>query len=87
MEILEGIRKKFDKIAKRDKPKYSKILALINRILDNPQRLKPLRAPLAGYRRAHVDSFVLIYRIDETRKTVVITDYCHHDEAYKTQLE
>jgi mRNA-degrading endonuclease RelE of RelBE toxin-antitoxin system len=35
-------------------------------------------------RRVHIDkSFVLVFSIDETEKTVIIEDYDHHDKIYK----
>ena len=55
----------------------------IGEILKNPHRFKPLRFPLAGARRIHFGSYVLLYSIDEARKTVVLEDYAHHDEIYR----
>ena len=37
-------------------------------------RFKPLQFPLLGMHRVHFGNFVLMYSIDEMRKTVVIED-------------
>ncbi|MEM4263943.1 MAG: type II toxin-antitoxin system RelE/ParE family toxin [Candidatus Woesearchaeota archaeon] len=56
----------------------------INEILENPQHYKPLRYDFAEERRVHVlKSFVLIFEIDETKKTVNFIAFLHHDDAYR----
>ena len=52
----------------------------LNQILDDPLIYKPLRKPLAGYRRVQVGSYVITYRIEG--KTVIFTRLAHHDEIY-----
>ncbi|MFH0922796.1 MAG: type II toxin-antitoxin system RelE/ParE family toxin [Candidatus Micrarchaeota archaeon] len=49
----------------------------------NPEHYKPLAAPLAGVRRVHVGSFVLLFDVDKTRKTIKLLVLEHHDRAYK----
>ncbi len=44
---------------------------------------KPMRFPLSGVRKVHLGSYVLLYSIDEQRKTVVLEDYEHHDRVSK----
>jgi len=35
-------------------------------------------------RHVHImGSFVLVYSVDEARKTVVLEDYDHHDKIYR----
>ena len=52
-------------------------------ILENPHHFKPLRGDMHGARRVHIDkSFVLVYEIDEEKKTVIVLDYNHHDKIY-----
>jgi len=83
-----AIKKHVDSIFSKLSRKKSRQLIIINKkicqILKNPYHFKPLRAPLQHLRRVHVDkSFVLVYAIDEKRKTVIIWDYKHHDKIYK----
>ena len=52
-------------------------------IAQNPQAFKPMRSPLQGFRRVHImKSFVLLYRIKENEKIVVLTKLEHHDSVY-----
>ena len=59
------------------------ILNKIEEIVINPYKEKPLRKPLQGFRRVHIDSkkFVLLYKIDNDK--IIFEDLAHHDEAYK----
>jgi mRNA-degrading endonuclease RelE of RelBE toxin-antitoxin system len=57
----------------------------IQEILVNPHTFKPMRFPLAGKRSVHFGSFVLLFSVDEQRKTVSLEDYDHHDRIYRTK--
>jgi len=71
LEIKEGVDKIFSKLAKKNKKQLTIINSKIQRILDDPYHFKPLRAPMQNKRRVHIDkSFVLVYEVDEDRKTV-----------------
>ena len=53
-------------------------------VLENPSHYKPLQAPMHGIRRVHLtSSFVLLYEIVESSKTVRLLALKHHDEAYQ----
>jgi YafQ family addiction module toxin component len=83
LEIRAHVDEAFKRLSKKD-PKQLKIITRkIEEILRNPRRFKPLRFPLAGVRRVHFGSCVLLYTIDEARKTVVFEDHAHHDEVYR----
>lgn len=51
-------------------------------IMKNPEKGKPLKKPMQGLRRVHLDNktFVLIYKIEND--TVIFEDLAHHDEVY-----
>jgi len=38
---------------------------------------------MAGKRRVHFGSFVLVFSIDENRKAIILEDIDHHDKMYK----
>lgn len=39
---------------------------------------------MKNYREVHVDKhFVLIYRIDETRKVVILEEFDHHEKIFR----
>ncbi len=84
LKIKEGVDKTFSKLAKKNRKQLALINSKLQRILDNPYHFKSLRAPMQNKRRVHIDkSFVLVYEIDEDRKTVILLDYDHHDNVYK----
>jgi len=84
LAVKESLDKKLKKLQKKDKELLQSIDNKIQDILENPQRFKPLRKPLQNKRRVHVGgSFVLIYEINERKKTVTLCDFDHHDNIYK----
>lgn len=84
LEMRETVARLLEKIAKKDGAQTDAIKRKIREILADPYKFKPLKAPLQGYRRVHVmRSFVLVYSINEARKTITIERYKHHDEVYK----
>jgi YafQ family addiction module toxin component len=85
IEIREHLDRTFRKLAKKDRRQMEAIMKKIQEIVQDPHAYKPLRFPLAGKRRVHIGSYVLLFTIDEARKTVVLEDYEHHDRVYRTQ--
>lgn len=83
LEVREHLDRAFKKLAKNDAQQMEAVVKKIEEIADDPHAFKPLRFPLAGKRRVHIGSFVLIFSIDEARRTVVLEDYEHHDRVYK----
>lgn len=68
------------KLKKKDKVMFSRIVKKIEEIIKHPKHFKPLRNALAGFRRIHFGSFVLIYSIDGDVVRIISLD--HHDRAY-----
>jgi mRNA-degrading endonuclease RelE of RelBE toxin-antitoxin system len=75
----------FKKLAKRDAKQMEAVTKKIKEIVEDPHVFKPLRFPLAGMRRVQVGNYVLLFSIDEARRTVVLEDYEHHDSVYRTR--
>ena len=84
LEVREHVDKIFRKLAKKDSRQMEAVNKKIEEILEDPHRFKPMHFPLAGMRRVHFGSFVLLYSIDEQRRSVVIEDYEHHDRVYRS---
>ena len=82
--VRENVNRIFRKLAKKDRVSFEYINKKITEIRENPYHFKPLRAPMQNFRRVHIGSFVLIYSIDERKKTVIIEKYEHHDIVYKS---
>jgi YafQ family addiction module toxin component len=85
LEAREHVDRIFKKLAKRNRNQMEIIAKKIEEILEGPHRFKPMHFPLGGTRRTHVGSFVILFSIDEQRKTVVLEDYEHHDRVYRTK--
>ena len=84
LSYYPGCEKEIKQLTKKNKELERALKAKIKAILKNPKRFKPLKKPLAGLRRVHVfKSFVLLYKLESTKKEVVLVKFAHHDEAYK----
>ena len=83
VEIREHLDRAFKKLSKKDPKQMEAVAKKIQEIAEEPHAYKPLRFPLAGLRRVHIGSRVLLFSIDEARKTIVLEDYEHHDRVYR----
>ncbi len=80
IEFSEEFEKSIKKLKKKDQRTFQQIQKKLLEIIENPEHYKPLRNVLAGYRRVHFGSFVLIYKIEA--ETIRIISLDHHDKAY-----
>lgn len=75
----------FERTSKILKKKRPSLLALlekqITKIFQEPLIGKPLKNVLKNYRRVHVGSFVLVYKIKGNE--IHLIDFDHHDKIYK----
>jgi len=85
IEIRDHLDRTFRKLAKKDAKQMEAIAKKIEEIAGDPRAYKPLGFPLAGKRRVHIGRYVLLFSIDEARKTVVLEDYEHHDRVYRAR--
>lgn len=83
LEVRRHVDRIFRRLSKRDTRQMEAINRKIGEILQDPHAFKPMHFPLAGMRRVHFGSYVLLFSIDEQRKTVTLEDYEHHDRVYK----
>jgi len=88
VEFTDRVKKFLDKIKDRDLILYKSIMRKIEQINENPYRFKPLRYDLKHYWRVHVkEPYVLVYKIDEENKKIIIVDIDHHDKIYKKRFK
>jgi YafQ family addiction module toxin component len=85
LDIKEEVDRIFRKLSKKNSKLFRIIGNKIKEIRKNPNHVyKFLRKPLQGYNRVHIDNhFVLVFRIDHARETVVVYYFDHHDNVYK----
>ncbi|MEX0920314.1 MAG: hypothetical protein WDZ69_01895 [Candidatus Pacearchaeota archaeon] len=82
--IKPALRKKLEKLGKKNSKQADIVSKKVEEILKNPHRYKNLRKPLQEWKRVHIDrSFVLTFSIDENKKKIILEDYDHHDKIYK----
>lgn len=77
------------KLVKDNKSKENikkKILEIANTLEFNPNHYKNLDKPLQRYKRVHINrSFVMLFTVDISTKSVVFHYYRHHDKIYKVE--
>ena len=82
--ITPSLAKQLDKLAHRDKVLSTavrkKIVQIINCDYVSLDRFKNLRAGLKMYKRVHIGSFVLMFKIEGD--TIIFDKFRHHDDAY-----
>jgi YafQ family addiction module toxin component len=83
LEVRDHVDRIFRKMSKKNPKQMEVISKKVQEILTDPHSYKPMHFPLAGIRRVHFGSFVLLFSMDEQRKTVVLEDYEHHDKVYR----
>lgn len=76
------LEKTLNKLKKKDKSLYQRVIHKIIEISKNPELGKPLRNVLKGKRRIQVGSFVLFYSMDKNNEIVTFLEFEHHDNAY-----
>ena len=83
-ELRSSVEKTFFKLAKKDQNLLKKACEKIEEICSNPNHYKNLRYPLQHLKRVYVGgSFVIVFLVDEARKTIIIEDFDHHDNIYR----
>ena len=80
IEFSAEFEKSMKKLKKKDKAIFEQIQKKLIEIVQNPEHYKPLRNVLAGFRRLHFGSFVLVYAIEGNIVRIMSLD--HHDRAY-----
>ena len=79
-EFSDEFERSIKKLKKKNKTLFEQIQKKLIGLLENPEHFKPLSNILAGYRRIHFGSFVLIYKIEGNIIRIISLD--HHDKAY-----
>jgi len=73
------------KLQKKDRQLYENLLSKMNEILNSldVEHYKNLRYNLKEYKRAHVGSFVLVFKFDRQNNLIFFSDFDHHDRIYR----
>jgi YafQ family addiction module toxin component len=85
-EIKPSLKRIIDKLKKKSPEMFKAIYNKIEEIVNskNPDRYKPLRAPMQNKKRVHImKSFVLVFEYDKKNDVINFLDFDHHDNVYK----
>jgi len=80
IEFSDEFDRSMKKLKRKDKLLFERIKKKLTEIINDPEHFKSLRNILAGYRRIHFGSFVLIYKIEGNVVRIISLD--HHDKSY-----
>lgn len=82
--ISDDVEKTLSKLKRKDKKTFKafqrKILQIASSDKTTIQHFKNLRKPLQDFKRVHIKSYVLLFRIDND--TILIEAFNHHDNIY-----
>jgi mRNA-degrading endonuclease RelE of RelBE toxin-antitoxin system len=88
-DLSSDLRDCLTRLSKKDRNLHDalkkKIREIVSRDLETIDFYKNLNAPFNEFKRAHVGSFVLIFRVYNEKNFVFFRSFKHHDEAYKKQ--
>lgn len=84
-KISDQLKNVLNKLSKRDKQLYEKLLKKIEEVINCPdvEHYKNLRYSLKESKRVHVGHFVLIFTYDQKNDEIYFDDFEHHDMAYR----
>ena len=80
VKFTPSFENQLKKIKKKNIILFKRLTNKIKKIKTNPEHYKPLRNILKGFRRVHIDSFVLIFDVQD--KLITFHYVKHHDKAY-----
>jgi addiction module RelE/StbE family toxin len=80
IEFSTSFEKSMKKLKKKDRVLFDQIQKKLIDFVQSPDHYKPLRNVLAGYRRIHFGSFVLIFKIEGEVVRIISLD--HQDTSY-----
>lgn len=80
----EKLKKTLVQLKRKDKATYNalekKILQIASSDTISIKHFKNLRAPLSDFKRVHIGSYVLLFRVEGDK--IIFEDFDHHDSIY-----
>jgi len=81
----DELKKKLSTLKRKDKTTYNTVKKKITQISSSDkqsiQHFKNLRRPMNEFKRVHLGSFVLIFKLKDN--TLIFEEFEHHDKIYK----
>ncbi len=84
-EIKPSLKEILNKLSKKDKLMYERVLKKIEEIIacEDIEHYKNLRYDMKDRKRVQIGHFVLVFKFLKESDTLSFVDFGHHDEAYK----
>jgi len=83
-KIKPVLAKKLEKLFKKDKNTYEKVLKKIDEIVSSKIRhFKNLRYNMKKSKRTHIGHFFLVFSYHASKDFIVFEDFDHHDKIYR----
>ena len=83
-EVTPSLQKTLNKLLKRDKLLYERLLKKIEDIIncENVEHYKNLSYDLKDKKRVHIGPFVLVFKLVKEENKIIFLDFGNHDEIY-----
>jgi YafQ family addiction module toxin component len=84
-EIKPYLQEILNKLSKKDKVMYERILKKIEEIItsEDIEHYKNLRHDMKDRKRVQLGPFVLVFKVLKESGTISFLDFSHHDEVYE----
>ena len=88
-EILPNLKEILQKLFKKDKVLYERIIKKIDEIINSSdaEHYKNLRHDLKEFKRVQIGHFVLVFRFIKNDNKIIFVDFDHHDNIYNKTFE
>ena len=83
-EIILYLQKILNKLSKKDKQLYERILNKIEEIIncENVEHYKNLRYDMNDRKSVHIGHFVLVFKFIKEESKIKFVDFDHHNKIY-----
>ncbi len=86
-DFADKLKSIIEKLRKRDPQRAEILYKKVNQIINSDEitigHYKNLRHDLSDRKRVHIDkSFVLTFKYDKQKKSILFLDFDHHDNIY-----
>ncbi len=84
-EIIPYLRDILNKLSKKDKQLYERILKKIEEVIISPdiEHYKNLRYDMKDKKSVHIGHFVLVFSFIKEENKIKFLNFDHHDKIYK----
>ncbi len=86
-DVSDELKVVLAKLSKKDPARASIVYKKIEQIVSCDEKaiehFKNLRHDLSEYKRTHIGSFVLLFKVTKSKRHILFDRLKHHDDVYK----